>query len=170
MTEPVRALLVGGDRAEIATLGTLVDDLLGDRAELLAMELDTSSVDPTLAWGTEGPRVVALRSPDAPPPAAAGVEQPLPEDGDSWRAIADAAGRHHAHVVVIVNRHQRWFSRVFSGSAARDLVTHAQVPVLLVSDATLERTSSLEPTGPAIASAPHATTLHETGRDDHDTQ
>ena len=167
MTEPIRVLVVGADRNELTALASLVGCLLGQRAELLAVELDTSSVDPALAWGTEGPRVVVLPSPDAPPPAAAGVEQPLAEAGDSWKAIVDVAARHHVHVVAIVDRHQRWFSRVFSGSAARDLIAQAQVPVLLVSEAALERTSSTDPTGPVIGSAPMAVTTDTDGGNDH---
>lgn len=131
MTGPAQVLVVGADTAEVSALGDYVTTLLDGRCDLLAIEMDTTSVDPELAWGTEGPNVVRLTS-DGATAASTAEEEPLAEDGDSWKAIVDAAERHHVDVIALVHRRQPWYSRLLSGSAARDVVAHADHPVLLV--------------------------------------
>ena len=145
MNTPTRVLVVGADTAEVTVLGAYVRTLFHGRCDLLAIEIDTTSVDPALAWGTEGPRVVALDPIDATPTPTPGEEQPLAEDGDSWKAIAAAAKRHHVHLIALVNIRQSWYSRWLSGSAARDVAAHAQHPVLLVPRDTLD---AAQPTAP----------------------
>jgi hypothetical protein len=149
----VRALVVGGDTEGVTKLTDVVIALLGPGCEVAAIELDTSSVDSQLAWGTAGPRVRPI-TPLTCDRGALG-EQPLAEDGDTWKAIVDAAHRTEADVIVVLRRHQHWLSRVFSGSAARDLIEHSELPVLVVEPATLgagpmSRGRTRPVTGPSI--------------------
>lgn len=144
MSTTTRVLVVGGNGDEIAALGAVVDLLLDGRCDTLAMQLDTSSVDPTLAWGTEGPRVVELTRTTAHRAGEVGQEQPLPEDGDSWKAITAAAERYDVHLIAAVQKRQRWLSRLLSGSAARDLLDRTDWPLLLIPPEALQRRPSTD--------------------------
>jgi nucleotide-binding universal stress UspA family protein len=106
--------------------------------------------------------VVALTATTARQPGRSGHEQPLAEDGDSWKAIVVAARRYD---VDLVNKRQGWFSRLFSGSAAQDLVTHADWPVLLVSDEALARQTSTSRSDPATGLSPANVTMRSEDSD-----
>lgn len=137
-----RVLVVGRDGPEVLSLHEAVEALLARGTAYLALELDTTSQDPALAWGTELPIVR-----DLVPPLEGSIVQPeqestsqepgrsaepLAEDGDSWRAINGAARRYNVDLVVMSVPRQSWISRLFSGSAAGELVANGDVPVLLV--------------------------------------
>jgi nucleotide-binding universal stress UspA family protein len=166
MAGETRVLVVGRDGDEVSDVASVVTDLLQRRCTIVSMELDTSSVDPSLAWGTEGPRVVEHRAGPlrgaVDEPDSTGEEQPLPEDGDTWKAIAHAARRYDIQLVAAVEKQQGWWSRLFSGSAAHDLVVNAGWPVLLVpADALAARSTTRVRSRGASTPSPDAATPHD---------
>jgi hypothetical protein len=124
-----RALVVGRDGSEIEVLTDIARVRVGPDCEVIALELDTTSVDPDLAWGTAMPH---LRPIDRCADTTFLGDQPLPEDGTTWKAILAAAEHSGAEVIVIARRPQSWLGRVLLGSAANDLVEHSDRPVVVV--------------------------------------
>lgn len=123
-------LIVGMDAHELHALRDIAGAIVADDSELLALEVPEGSTDPALAWGIDQVRLHEFDA-DAGGLGPA-VPQPLGEDGDVWKAIVAAADGHDVDVVVIASPRQSWFRRLRVGSAARDLLGHADVPVLAV--------------------------------------
>lgn len=136
-----RALIAGADADEIAELVRVARTVLAPSCSYLSLEIDTSTTDPKLAWGTEGPVLRQLEIADAETgdvstqPAvtmSSGSERPLGPDGDVAPAILEAARAAGVDVIVTAVRPQGWFARVFSGSAALELLDASEIPVLMV--------------------------------------
>jgi len=135
-----RALIAGADNQEIADLALAAHSLLGAECSFLALQLDTSTTDPELAWGTSRPvvRQLVIEPEPGDVPArysvtmSTGIEHPLGTDGDAAPTILDAAHANGVDLIVTAVRSQGWFARVFSGSAALDLLDGTDLPVLLI--------------------------------------
>lgn len=141
----VRALVVGETDGEIARLVSIAEGLL-DLEATLALQIDSSSIDPELAWGTAKPVVRSVQGAEGCDEACRdegpldrdgqrsdGTEQPLAVDGETARTVLEVAHRYDVAVIVTTSAtERRWFARVLAGSAADDLVRTSDVPLLLV--------------------------------------
>lgn len=157
-----RALIAGADTAEISELARKAGHLFGDSCAFYALELDTSSVDPALAWGTAQPVVRrfsvaaddgAERFGEPEKAKSTGVRRPLGSDGDVAPTILDIAHDFAADVIVTAARSQGWFARMFSGSAARDLLDTSDIPVLMVNLGRCATPGEESTDGPSSATA-----------------
>ncbi len=138
-----RALIAGADAVEIAHLVRVARTVLAPSCSYLSLEIDTSTTDPKLAWGTEGPVLRQLEIADAETgdvsaqPAvtmSSGTERPLGPDGDVAPAVLEAARAAGVDVIVTAVRPRGWLARVFSGLAELDLLNASEIPVLIVND------------------------------------
>lgn len=135
MPEPLRMLLVGQSLDELLALRAVVTRLAGPAVELLAVQADSASNDPELAWGRRRLelRRLALDAAEFEPDG----NEPLGSDGDVWQAVVGAARRHRVDLIAITSHPQSWIKRLVKGSAAADVVEHSGVPVLAVPDAAI---------------------------------
>jgi nucleotide-binding universal stress UspA family protein len=129
MTSLLRAMLVVDEHGQPDELSERVEKLFGPRCEVLTMETDDASMDLDLAWGTDAIEVRAPATPSSPP---ADIDEILPEDGETWRAVVEAARRHGAHVIVVAHRRRSWIRRLLQGSAAADVIEHSDLPVVVM--------------------------------------
>lgn len=53
------------------------------------------------------------------------------DTGDAADAIVAAAHDHHADVIVVGTHDRNWFTRLFTGSVAQNVIRDADVPVLI---------------------------------------
>lgn len=136
MSERLRVLIVGASDEEIAALSEVALRFITPDAEVFGLEAEAVSSDAELAWGTKHLEIRRLPG-DRGDPLEPGASQPLGEDGDVGTAIIEAAHRNGVEVVVVASHRQGWLRRVFAGSAAHDLLDHADFPVLAVPEAAL---------------------------------
>jgi nucleotide-binding universal stress UspA family protein len=127
----IRLLLAGTNADHVEELRLSAIAILGHEVDVLAVETSDGSSDPELAWGTKHLHVRQL-APDLSVDCAPSVEEPLGEDGDVWKALMEAAHRYEIDVIVIGAPEQGWLGRLLVGSAAQDLLTHSDVPVLVI--------------------------------------
>lgn len=135
MPEPLRMLLVGQSLDELLALRAVVTRLVSPAVELFAVQADSASTDPELAWGRRRLelRRLALDGAELEPD----VHELLGSDGDVWQAVVGAAQRHRVDLIAITSHPQSWIRRLLKGSSAADVVEHSGVPVLTVPDAAI---------------------------------
>ena len=136
MSERLRVLVVGANPREIEVLRDAVVRFLVSDVEIFGLEVEAASSDAALAWGTKHLEIRRLPGTDGGS-LGPGATQPLGEDGDVGRAIIEVAHRNGVEVVVVASHRRGWLRRVFAGSAAHDLLDHADFPVIAVPEAAL---------------------------------
>ncbi|WP_162941459.1 universal stress protein [Desertimonas flava] len=117
------------DPAQVVDLTARTLEILGSGCEVLVMEAERSSIDLDLAWGTGQPTVQPITATEA---GAVAGPQPLAEDGESWKAIVEAASRASVDVIVLSQDRTGRLRRLLTGSAVNDVVAHAPLPVLVL--------------------------------------
>lgn len=131
-----RALIVGDSLEEIQALRATSTGMVGRDAPVIALEASRNSADMDLIWSTHPVKIYELTDTDHREPGVL-VEEFCSDDADVWKVIVDAAHRYEVDVIVIAGHRRGWLRRLVSGSAARDLLNHSDVPILAMPEAAL---------------------------------
>ena len=155
-------VLIAADDSDLAVeTATRAHRLFGDDAVYFVINVADALPTSTMAWGYAYPVAMPMIA-YPPPTAGTGTSEeypgeesareaaeqraalvaddaalgtgarPLSDVGDPATAIVDAARDQHVDVIVVGSHERSWFSRLFSGSVAHDVIRDAPVPVLVV--------------------------------------
>lgn len=148
----IRVLIAADESDASVDAARVAHRLFGDNAVYWMINVSETMVGTELMWGY--PYAVTMPIAVYPPAISDQDQQRAEEDaerhaadvaeetavtaeplgavGDPADAIVAAARRHDVDVIVVGSHERGWFSRLFRGSVSTDVISAADIPVLVV--------------------------------------